>query len=87
MSLSTAWLETSDSAAIIGWTAARTFACRASSINRLRADLSNQPSGLSGTPDVGHTSSARRNASESASSAAATSRFRDTNKATSRPRE
>jgi len=50
-----------------------------------RAAVSNQASGLSGTPSTGQWASALVKASDSASSAPATSRVRAARKATSLP--
>jgi hypothetical protein len=50
-----------------------------------RATVSNQASGLDGQPFTGQSASAAAKASDSASSAAATSRVRDARKATSLP--
>jgi len=67
---------------------AASSACRARrrpSICRLRAAVSSQPSGLSGTPFFGQSASAAAKASDNASSAAATSRVRAARKAMSLP--
>jgi hypothetical protein len=58
---------------------------RATSISLRLAAANNQASGLSGAPARGHAVSAAANASESASSAAATSRVRAVSKASNRP--
>ncbi len=58
---------------------------RAASITLRRATVSSHPSGFAGQPFRGQSASAERNASESASSAAATSWVRAARKATSLP--
>jgi hypothetical protein len=55
------------------------------SIMLRRATVSSQASGLDGQPFTGQSASAAAKASDSASSAAATSRVRDARKATSLP--
>ena len=58
---------------------------RVASIMRRRATVSSHASGVRGTPVRGHSASADAKASESASSAPATSRVRDASSATSLP--
>ncbi len=59
---------------------------RPASVLRRRATVRSQAAGFSGTPLSGHWRSAAAKASDSASSAAATSRVRAARKATSRPK-
>jgi hypothetical protein len=69
------------------WSAlsARVRRRRDASIALRRATVSSHASGLAGTPLAGQSTSAEANASESASSAPATSRVRAARKATSLP--